>query len=191
MLLIICIWWVGPALGRRRDDCNGGGSVLVRPTLLSGSARVRMYDTLVFKSILYLYSLISLLLLHSIPLMYFTESLYVVLSSRIYFEFYVYLWDIPRWVACWFYVFLCTLSEMTNKTCTMTLLWYKIDLYYMDRPPYNICSLFVSTVQVFFYQMKAHKWHLCLTLWWFNKITSQRYTQSIRIYFIPSLQWST
>ena len=57
--------------------------------------------------------------LHSIPLMYFTESLYVILSSRIYFEFYVYLWDIPRCVACWFYVFLCTLSEMTNKTCTI------------------------------------------------------------------------
>ena len=74
--------------------------------------------------------------LHSIPLMYFTEFLYVILSSRIYFEFYVYLWDIPRCVACWFYVFLCTLSEMTNKTCTIGIvvgnilhLSYKPDTY--------------------------------------------------------------
>ena len=117
VLLIICIWWVGPALGRRRDDCNGDGSVLGRPTLLSGSARVRMYDTLVFKrSFMYIHWYYCVL--QSIPLMYFTESLYVILSSRIYSEFYVYLWDIPRCVACWFYVFLCTLSEMTNKTCT-------------------------------------------------------------------------
>ena len=35
-------------LGQRRDDCNGGGSVMGQPTLLSGSARVRVYDTLVF-----------------------------------------------------------------------------------------------------------------------------------------------
>ena len=66
--------------------------------------------------------------LQSIPLMYFTEYLYVILSSRIYFEFYVYLWDIPRCVACWFYVFLCTLSEMTNKTCTI-IIWYWIRRY--------------------------------------------------------------
>ena len=117
MLLIICIWWVGSALGRRRDDCNGGGSVLGRPT---GSARVHIYDTLVFKrSFMYIHWYYCVL--HSIPLMYFIESLYAILSSRIYFEFYVYLWDIPRCVACWFYVFLCTLSEMTpccNKVTT-------------------------------------------------------------------------
>ena len=49
VLLIICILWVGPALGRRRDGSNDVGSALVRPTLLPGSARVRMYDTIVFK----------------------------------------------------------------------------------------------------------------------------------------------
>ena len=86
--------------------------------ILSGSERVRMYDTLVFKRY-FMYIHWYYCVLHSIPLMYFTESLYVILSSRIYFEFYVYLWDIPRCVACWFYVFLCTLSEMTNKTCTI------------------------------------------------------------------------
>ena len=107
------LWWVGPALGRRRDDCNGGGSVMGQPTLLSGSARVRMYDTLVFLKRSFMYIHWYYCVLHSIPLMNFTESLYVILSSRIYFEFYyVYLWDIPRCVACWFYVFLAATKQL-------------------------------------------------------------------------------
>ena len=84
-----------------------------QPTLLSGSARVRMYDTLVFLKRSFMYIHWYYCVLHSIPLMNFTESLYVISSSRIYFQFYdVYLWDIPRCVACWFYVFLAATKQL-------------------------------------------------------------------------------
>ena len=94
--------------------------------------------------------------LHSIPLMSFTESLYVVLSSRIYFEFYVYLWDIRRCVACWFYVFLCTLSEMTNKTCTIIN---------------HIKRRLDSTTIMLFCGMGSHFWQQPRTVW-FNFLHS-------------------
>ena len=93
--------------------------ILLHPSLITV---FRVVPTLICFKDSFMYIHWYYCVLHSIPLMYFTESLYVILSSRIYFEFYVYLWDIPRCVACWFYVFLCTLSEMTNKTCTINQL---------------------------------------------------------------------
>ena len=106
---------VGSASGRLEWRWIGDGPTYI--TVWECACTYVWYPCFFKRSFMYIHWYYCVL--HSIPLMYFTESLYVILSSRIYFEFYVYLWDIPRCVACWFYVFLCTLSEMTNKTCTI------------------------------------------------------------------------